>query len=723
MADSYDFYNPDVKDVPIPNMDVTRPISQPKANLAGQYIGQGLETGLKDVGQLVKDTLHLTDYTNKEELSNRIHAAADPQRDVFTASQAAINRVMSAGGARAEADDSDITGAVNAVAGRANPQEPNAPEGIQGLNQKLKARVALREQQTQGEMYYRSQIDMLAKQYRSQYPQYRDYIDKTFSQAGFGNPANEYLQSVQRANAALAAASDNKDNKTRDWLYAGSKELDAQQPGLFAQAMKEYQSGEKNELQIMKEYGPIIAHSKGVQDRQENLNASQKTATDLGHDAFAMTARNVAGDFAVWLDHTPQGNMIRAYMDLPPEQRNDKADIEVAQMLDNQKQILTQKAARRDSQQYEVQTVDATGKPVFAKDAAGNPLKQSNFDRMNTAGIGYGTAIDQGLTGLSALRAQIPGNVELGKAVALKNSAVLSETTQALLKTRFGQFLSSTQAIQNMAPEFARQYIPSAMAEAIGPNLSQDVQGFILGNIERMAQEGVPLSRLIDDMHAVGADSPEANGAMYRGAMKGLSTPGITPQITENLVRSLYSKDRSILTGMDTPNKVQRFGEMSSEETLRSIEKGNNQAVVAAKTWILQEGQTVSAPVLNELGRITANEGSAAANQYHAAYDDVTHRLTFAPNANAGDINKPSNAALRNHLNMLNQRVAEPLNTVFKGYANVLKGQSPEDVNKAVLDLIQGSGYTDNKVWESLSQQGVARAKAKADAAKKPEDK
>jgi hypothetical protein len=59
----------------------------------------------------------------------------------------------------------------------------------------------------QVDAYMSARREELRKQYKSEYPQFSDYIiDQQLEKAGFGNPANKYKSSLERANEKLQAA-------------------------------------------------------------------------------------------------------------------------------------------------------------------------------------------------------------------------------------------------------------------------------------------------------------------------------------------------------------------------------------------------------------------------------------------------------------------------------------------------------------------------------------
>lgn len=174
-----------------------KPISDLKADTSTaqtiQTLGKGLEEGTEVADRGIKDVI-------KDSLYKQI----DSERDGFSSALQTMKRMVTGSplDANAQATDKDLM----------PDQPPPPPSGVQrGLSTVQNLQSGFDGNKISETMYYQ-RLNTVAKQMRSDYPGYRDYIDQEVSKISGGNPANEYLKGmIQDLNRGLA--SKNKDQE------------------------------------------------------------------------------------------------------------------------------------------------------------------------------------------------------------------------------------------------------------------------------------------------------------------------------------------------------------------------------------------------------------------------------------------------------------------------------------------------------------------------------
>lgn len=692
MADNnYDFFNPDVAGVPIPDTNVTRPISPLKPNTGGELIGQGLGTALKDTGELVKDALHLEDYTNKEELSNRIHSSADPERDKFTALQQTHSRQLE--GAMAAGTDADVTGAVAAAAGAAgaaDPTAPNAPKGLGKLQKDVDKHKAIQEQDAQDEVYFRGRINMLAKQYRQAYPQYRDYIDHVFSKAGFGNPANEYLQSIQSYNRILSAASkggeDKNVEKARNDLFEHKDIYDAYYgAGWTAKQASDLAAG-GNPFQILAMTGKA-ASAKFSTD--ENYRIAATADKDQAQRTEMAIADNMSKRVGLRMQAPDMQEIIQRAAQ-PPGTVNPEQYVQDGYTLT--KVINEMRAAQheKDTQLDDEQRMDAFGR------------LQSTGRKVSPAAVvggNYAGAIDRSLSDAVAMRDALVGKDPVqAHYMATAAQGKMDRGLYTLVNMgKLGDAAVMATNFKKTMPDWWNLYSQDFMTKMGLTDMDQATRGYAVA-MSAGALEGKPMSSMFDAVTSHGLNNSTLNNFTWDQAIKGLkSSP---PEAREGFVRSIYDPGLISKVGADT--LTQRFAQMTDQDAVLAIKSTSPDAQKQAKDWIFTTGsEGIARPVLKTLNKLEAEQGKTVASQYKIHYNDATHSfgvdafgMTNITNADLAKIaQSPSVAPTKSAVATVLNRVINPLNTVTAGYANILKGQTPEHINGMIHSEMRKAGY------------------------------
>lgn len=187
-------FNPDV---PQPNAPTYFSLSQPISEMRGD-----MSTGvaLSGAGDILKSSLSAADTVVKSVIDQKIHEGADLNRNAYTGAleQAVGIPLDQRLGTTPDqvvpptqvADNTLIPGSV------AKPVPASLEQAV-GQPLQLTGQMALSGSKGALGLYYNSNLALMAKDLRGQFPGYRDYIDRKIEQVTGENPANAYYKNLQ----------------------------------------------------------------------------------------------------------------------------------------------------------------------------------------------------------------------------------------------------------------------------------------------------------------------------------------------------------------------------------------------------------------------------------------------------------------------------------------------------------------------------------------------
>ncbi len=208
---SYDVFNPDVQQVGIPTFSgITREVTAPQANKGAEVALSAAGKGIKDVGEIVKDSAKLDDYLNKEKGKNEVYARMDPLQNQQIESLEGQSRVLGGDPGTAPLD----------ILAEGKPAVPADLQGVYDQASKLQT---AKETKAMNDTEYSARLWSMAKKLRSDNPGYRDYIDQQISKAT-GDNMNAHLQAIM---AGKPGAIENMQNDANRQLGHRSKTSEA----------------------------------------------------------------------------------------------------------------------------------------------------------------------------------------------------------------------------------------------------------------------------------------------------------------------------------------------------------------------------------------------------------------------------------------------------------------------------------------------------------------
>lgn len=208
---SSSIFNPDQKDEPLTYYGgLAKPISDPKAYSA---TAEAINTGAKVTADVVKVAHTLT----QQDLDDRIHNKIDAIRDPYAAQLSSA--LDEAKGAKQIQE-----GTVTRTDVQGNPIGPRGtldilseptgqvPKALDDLTPNLTALQGARANKKISKTDYDARLDALAKDFRRDFPGWRDYIDAKFQSITGENPANAVIRSrIQDINSWVAASKSEQD--------------------------------------------------------------------------------------------------------------------------------------------------------------------------------------------------------------------------------------------------------------------------------------------------------------------------------------------------------------------------------------------------------------------------------------------------------------------------------------------------------------------------------
>jgi hypothetical protein len=198
-------FNPDVPGVQDPNyIGWSKPIEQPKADTS---MGE-LFKGIGDVGS---EAATGVDFLVKKNIDDDVHAAIDTERNAYTD---ALKTADASVRPQTDANGNPIQGP-QIMGGQ---DAPAVPKGLDSLNNSLSSIDGARANGKLSETAYLGRLDALAKQFRNQYPGYRDYIDQQFEKVTGVNPANAQIKSLLGDINSFVTKQNSEKDKTENFI-------------------------------------------------------------------------------------------------------------------------------------------------------------------------------------------------------------------------------------------------------------------------------------------------------------------------------------------------------------------------------------------------------------------------------------------------------------------------------------------------------------------------
>ena len=665
-----DTFNPDVQPVPIPeSTDVTHPISRPEADKSKGTLFEGIGKGLTGAGQVITDATKLQDFTNKEWLSNHLTTEAEAQRDYRTAQLEGVNNTLT-----------NIQG---------GQPPPGVASAVQSKADKLKALA----DQSQQDVYFRGRVAQLAKEYRAAYPQYRDFIDKTLEKAGFGDPANRYMTTLEQANQRIQAQLSSGNDKLINEIYThldktgarGSQMIQALQGGADPNAIRE-------------EFSRILNNGYRVEQRQKQFTLAKAQGENVEETSARTVTQNAITDTATYL-HDPQVKKDIDYLEQASKQGG--GDGQELINISNRMKIglvnLKAKARDRDSVPQDEMSLDEYGNEV----STGRKISHTGVLKEK-----YAKAADEGFSHLTDIINRLDnGDYALAKNTSNMVKAAESEQTQRLFNDiDLGRASLTAATLRTVAPEWLNSMIQSGFLSgklSSGKSFNEAMDGFISGtNINSMGSNPKPVYDVMKDVVDHGITSPSVNKAIVDFGPKILSRPDTPKEAAANTVQAYFGFRSDDLMGqMKSSDRAKYYQEVTKPSVISNVGKLDAQHIGVYSEWVRSQFSKGVADSLNMLPSIS--------DKYKVSWDDKTHQF---------DVHYPEDRSFQRDPHYVKgqnvEAVKERINGYLKGLSNYAQ-MSGLDVNAFVINEMKSAGLRDNKFWDALKAQSASYVEKK----------
>lgn len=239
-------FNPAVQPTQDPNwLGWSKPITQPEGD-------KSAGVALSEAGSLLGEGLKTADFFVKSGIQDQIIAGVDKERDAYTSTLAATNDAVHSGTQVAQAAGTTTTDAtpLNLLS---IPADKPLPSQLGNLSSTLSTLDGAKANGKLSETAYYGRLDALAKDLRSRYPGYRDYIDNEFKSVSGVDTANKYLSGMISDINSFATNQQTLLNKDLEFLKHHVDVIGTDFPAIYAARQSgKIDSNEMNMLVIPK---------------------------------------------------------------------------------------------------------------------------------------------------------------------------------------------------------------------------------------------------------------------------------------------------------------------------------------------------------------------------------------------------------------------------------------------------------------------------------------
>ncbi|MGH7240214.1 MAG: hypothetical protein ACREHG_09175, partial [Candidatus Saccharimonadales bacterium] len=253
----------------------SRPASEPRPDESGKIMGESIagaiKAGVGTIDEVVKNTIQ-----------DKVYNQADQQRDAFTSALAATKQELQSGKGSQPGQQLNILPGKETNTSQAPALVKSGIQDVQNLHGALMSKKVSPTQ-------YLSNLTTIAKNLRSTFPGYRDFIDRKISEVTGGNPANELVKSYMSDIAQQMTSGKAAQEKITSQMY------DLKGAPGWAAWMQRWNSGNATVDDMNAYIGRVSADKWNTQQIIEHAKATT--------DAINATKTETAYRFQPALDH------------------------------------------------------------------------------------------------------------------------------------------------------------------------------------------------------------------------------------------------------------------------------------------------------------------------------------------------------------------------------------------------------------------------------------
>lgn len=554
-------FNPAVQPVAAPDFtNVTKPITQPEAD---KSVGLTLDT----VGKGIEGATQLADTAVKEDIKTTADTGVDKLRDAYTQNLVTLRN--------AQIGQSQTAESLLPDAG--TPPPPGLDAGLDRVKQ-----LGVAMAQNGGKIndtLYTGGLNALAKQLRTQYPGYRDYIDQQIKEVSGVDPANAFMKNLMEDINRNAENNKTQLNATLGTLRDNANSGFHDNSGVTASQV--YTAVSKGALSP--DAGLAWLNSAKKLEYDNKVKADNRSSR-LGDDADAAVNASKGFDQTITqtINHNVQTMTIGKGTDT----------------FDGLQRFLQSHAGKGDVND---ETAQAMGQQM-------QTLRTRTAQQLLAQAASDGTLAHMGADGSIKLKAQIDArlapmdlaiqdvfNKDWGSAYSHLNfnKAIGADTGNLLNNApndKVREYIRMSTALNQSSPEFAREYFKQNLLGDVPKNEKEWIKSTGMGLMMQPLQTQGKLTSIqgaITDAKAAGVSSPKSFTSLVKN-VDFLSDPRLADEQKLNLAKAFFdpNANHGLLSDenfvkdhydptlkREVPGKYSVFTRLSNENTASSINK------------------------------------------------------------------------------------------------------------------------------------------------------
>ena len=683
-------FNPDVKDVQAPNfLGLSRPISEGVTDKTSAVTVAG-------IGNLIDTALKATDATVKADIDQSVYSSVDTERDSYTVALQRAKEGVTGTATPQEIRVQDPLSLLPADEAASMPQDlTNLPSFLGNLKSSADAKKI-------SSTYYYGRLNAAAKELRSQYPGWRDYIDQKFAEVSGLNPANKYYESlisdINRASEGTASERNKILTMIRDNLGI---------PGMD-NVYSAYKEGRVSDDEVVS----IISKRKVVQEqlkmneaiRNDNKGSAEERKATAVQDATKLGASMIGTYF--------ENVAIKAGLASPGKINDFLTKVQTGQITisDEQARQLgeTMRATRRTAEmnlRKEIFRVNSAGRSI-ASDLGGPKQAEEMIASFLTP---FDTVVEDVY------------NNKWGPAFANMNAvdSMTNDTTAHLMRDKnLGDYFRKQAAARKIGGDaYSQKLFERFLVNNVDSKLKtfvNDVDLDVATQPDIRTEKGLmTLDKAVRQMRGAGVNPPQA-GQRVMQYIDDLTDPKIGDGVKLNIAMAAFSpENRDFLrnfkvdgidpnTGKPVSGRYAVYQKMTAPEvvnTIQRLSKDNPQLKDNYINWVKESfGLNLFRTELNDLRNIQLSRPDMYIS-WISGDKNTAPRFGVGMEKDA-EVNLKRtipgwalmSGPVQKNMEFLNQQVNR-LNSGLRGLASISKLDGSEDVDEYVLRTLMEAGF------------------------------
>jgi hypothetical protein len=685
-------FSQNVPDVQSPLfLNLPKATAEPKPNQSGELL-------FNTIGSAIKGAVGLADTFVKRSADEDVHSQMDQlQEEKNQSLSSSINAVSRGTIADEQGNPLKIQDLFS------KPEADRTPNDIKNIDQIARNLRAGREHGAYSDTYYRMQVDKLAKDMRSRYPGYRDYIDEKIKSEE-GSSANELASSmIKDLNAALTA---NKDGHDKIETLINSN---LEYPEVYGIGTR-YFHGLASADDVRKVVSENKAKDAAIKNRETQMTLDTKTREQEreqmdGIASQAISQKSQEAWALIAYSHGEWGTPQKAMDDLIKRSTNGEpvSDVESKQMIP----LFT--AAEDHYNKTTNKWLDTVTNP-------NDPPEQQRTRRTILGSKRSAEILQNGVQQLQDFRKNF-FNGEWGMAALNKqmSDSQLNDLERGLLAENPSLQLAG--AVQKIGgPQVVKDFLNYMLGTPDG--LTKDMKKWSLDKTLKMVN-GSPnrLQSLTSTVNEAASRNIGGAAIQYQlgAAHRLLTDPRTSPEVRYNIIQYAFGPGNDELyanipdsstswTGAKIPGRTEIFKQLTDPEIIKTVKDIGNNNPARMDTWGEYKNSVTSwarnyliadqAKLLSDLQQndklqsnfvdILFNEHAHRFEVYPKTLQQVLDKPGYKPiNVNRQDIDGASYAA---------KGAVDKINEVIKSFVSIAEADKI-DPNMYVMEQLKSMKY------------------------------